>query len=164
MDVRKIYEYALQREHEGKNFFESNAERMSHAAAKGIFHTLAAEEQKHIEFIESLLEAFDSGGEADAAIAAELEKKGDFFLERARSEMLDQTVMESMVPDLPILRMAYLIEHDFSEFYEMAASKTEGDAREALTMLARWERVHEQLFKMLHDEIFEEYAAMPWGG
>ena len=33
MDIRKIYEYALQREHEGKRFFEQNAERLSHAAA-----------------------------------------------------------------------------------------------------------------------------------
>jgi rubrerythrin len=163
MDVRKIYEYALQRENEGKNFFETNAERMSHAAAAGIFRRLAAEEGKHIEFIESLIEGLDSGDRADEGMTAELEKAG-FFLERAKAEMLDQTVMESMVPDLPILRMAYLIERDFSEFYEMAASKTEGNAKEALTMLAKWERSHEQLFKALHDEIFEEYAAMPWGG
>jgi rubrerythrin len=163
MDVRKIYEYALQRENEGKNFFETNAERMSHAAAAGIFRRLAAEEGKHIKFIESLIEGLDSGGRADEDMAAELDKAG-FFLERAKAEMLDQTVMESMVPDLPILRMAYLIERDFGEFYEMAASKTEGNAKEALTMLARWERGHEQLFKALHDEIFEEYAAMPWGG
>jgi rubrerythrin len=163
MDVQKIYEYALQREHAGKDFFETNAERMSHAAAKGIFRRLAEEEQGHIEFIESLIEALDTGGKADTGVAAEL-AEGSFFLQRAKSEMLDQTVMESMVPDLPILRMAYLIERDFSEFYEMAASKTEGDAKEALTMLARWERGHEQLFKELHDEIFEEYAAMPWGG
>jgi rubrerythrin len=163
MDVRKIYEYALQREKEGKSFFQNNAERMSHAAAEGIFHRLAQEEQEHIEFIKSLIEALDSGGKADANIGAELEK-GSFFLQRAKSEMLDQTVIESMVPDLPILRMAYLIERDFSEFYEMAASKTENAAKEALTMLAKWERGHEQLFKELHDKIFEEYAAMPWGG
>jgi len=163
MDVRKVYEYALQREREGKNFFESNAGRMSHAAAEGIFRRLADEEQEHITFIQSLIAALDSGGKVNEEIAAELDK-GGFFLQRAKSEMLDQTVMESMVPDLPILRMAYLIERDFSEFYEMAASKTEGDAKEALTMLAKWERGHEQLFKELHDQIFEEYAAMPWGG
>jgi len=31
-------------------------------------------------------------------------------------------------------------------------------------MLAEWERGHERLFKELHDKIFQEYAAMPWGG
>ena len=163
MDIRKIYEYALQREHAGREFFESNTERMSHAAAQGIFRRLAAEEQKHIQFIESLIKGLDGESQADAGIAAELDKEG-FFQDRAKAEMLDQTVIESMVPDLPILRMAYLIERDFSEFYEMAASKTEGDAQKALTMLATWERSHERLFKKLHDEIFEEYASMPWGG
>jgi len=69
-----------------------------------------------------------------------------------------------MVPDLSILRMAYLIERDLSEFYEMAAATMEGTAKEALTMLAEWERGHERLFKELHDKIFQEYAAMPWGG
>ena len=163
MDVGKIYEYALQRERAGKDFFESHAGRMSHAAAEGIFRRLAAEEQKHIEFIESLIKGLDGEGQADAGIAAELDEES-FFRDRAKAEMLDQTVIESMAPDLPILRMAYLIERDFSEFYEMAASKTEGDAQKALTMLATWERSHEQLFKELHDEIFEEYASMPWGG
>lgn len=163
MDLRKIYEYALQREREGKSFFQTNAERMSHAAATEIFHRLVEEEQKHIVFIESLLSTLDGEGKLDTSAASEL-TEGGFFLQRAKSEMLDQTVMESMVPDLPILRMAYLIERDFSEFYEMAASKTEGDAKEALTMLAEWERGHERLFKELHDRIFEEYAQMPWGG
>jgi len=163
MNLRRIYEYALQRELEGKSFFENNAGRMSHAAVQGIFRRLAEEEQKHVEFIESLLATLDTGGEIEADITADL-KEGSFFLQRAKSEMLEQTVTESMVPDLPILRMAYLIERDFSEFYEMAASKAEGDAIQALTMLAEWERAHERLFKQLHDQIFEEYASMPWGG
>ena len=51
MDVRKIFEYALQREYEGKRFFEENARRMSHASATSAFIKLAEEEQKHIDFI-----------------------------------------------------------------------------------------------------------------
>ena len=66
--------------------------------------------------------------------------------------------------DLPILRMAYLIERDFAEFYSMAASKAEGAARAALEKLAERERAHEMLFKGMHDSAFEEYAQMPWGG
>jgi rubrerythrin len=55
MDIRKIYEYALQREHEGKRFFETNTDRLQHAAAQGAFRQLAGEEQKHIDFITSLI-------------------------------------------------------------------------------------------------------------
>jgi rubrerythrin len=163
MDIRKIYQYALQREYEGKRFFEQNAERLSHAAAVGAFKNLAAEEQKHIEFIQSQIDALDKGVSPSAAMGVVLEKEG-FFSQRAASEALDQTVIEAMVPDLPVLRMAYLIEHDFAEFYESAADKSEGEAKRVLTMLATWERGHERLFKMFHDKAFEEYAQMPWGG
>ena len=53
MDIRKIYEYALQREYEGKNFFEQNAGRLNNAAAVNAFKKLALEEQKHIDFIQN---------------------------------------------------------------------------------------------------------------
>jgi rubrerythrin len=162
MNLQRIYEYALQREHEGKSFFESNAERMSHAAASGIVRRLADEEQKHIDFIESLLRSLE-GGKGAAQADAQLEPE-DRFSQRAESEMLDQTVIESMIPDVAILRMAYLIERDFAEFYERSAEKAEGDAKAALNALARWERGHERLFEDLHDRVFQEYAEMPWGG
>jgi rubrerythrin len=162
MNVRKIYEYALQREREGKRFFATNAERMSHAAAAGIFRQLAAEEQKHIDFIEGLLQSLESG-EGASVTDAELEE-ADRFSQRAESEMLDQTIIESMIPDVAVLRMAYLIERDFAEFYEAAAKKAEGEAKVVLSALAGWERGHERLFKHLHDQVFQEYVEMPWGG
>jgi len=163
MDIRKIYGYALQREHEGKRFFEENAARLTHAVAVGTFKQLAAEEQKHIEFIEGLLAALDQGAPAPADLGVALEKEG-FFSQRAHAELLDQTVIEAMVPDLPVLRTAYLIERDFAEFYAMAAGKEEGPAKQVLEMLARWEQGHEALFRKMHDRAFEEYAQMPWGG
>lgn len=163
MDIRKIYEYALQREHEGKRFFEENAGRLSSAAAQGAFKKLAAEEQKHIEFIESQIKSLDQGKISSLAIGIDMEKAG-FFSQRAASEDIEVTVSEAMVADLPVLRMAYLIERDFSEFYEMAAGKAGGESRAVLEMLARWERTHEALFKKMHDKAFEDYAQMPWGG
>ena len=42
----------------------------------------------------------------------------DIFSSRADSEHLDTTLVESDTPDITILRMAYLIEKDFAEFYE----------------------------------------------
>jgi len=163
MDIHKIYEYALQREHEGKRFFEENAGRLKHAAAVGAFKALAGEEQKHIEFITKQINLLGENRFSSVEMGEVMEKAG-FFSQRAHSELLDQTVLEAMVPDLPVLRTAYLIERDFSEFYEMAASKADGDAKNVLQMLARWERVHEALFKEFHDKAFEQYAQMPWGG
>lgn len=159
MEIRKVLEYALQREYEGKRFFEQNAGRLQNAAAVGAFKAIAAEEQRHIEFIQSQLDAL-SGGHSPAP---ELPSAG-FFADRADSESIADTVAESMVADLPVLRMAYLIERDFAEFYAQAASKTEGEAKKTLDMLAHWEAGHERLFKSMHDKTFENYSGMPWGG
>lgn len=160
MNLQKIYEYALQREKEGYTFFKSNADKASHAAAAAVFQGLANEELKHIQFIKKLMEGDTSGtAESDAAL------EGDsWFEDRAQQELLDQSLIESMIPDVAVLRTAYLIEHDLSEFYEMAARKSEGEAKSAFTMLAKWERAHEAFFKELHDKVFQEYTEMPWGG
>jgi len=163
VDILKIYEYALQREFEGKRFFEQNAERLSHAATVGAFKNLAAEEQKHIDFIQSQIDQIKKGATPDVAMGEAMQNEG-FFSQRAVSESIDSTTLEAMVPDLPVLRMAYLIERDFAEFYEKAAGQAKGPAKKVLTMLANWEREHEQLFSQYHDKAFEEYSGMPWGG
>ena len=163
MELQKIFEYALQREYEGKRFFDQNADRLNHAAAVGAFRQLAGEEQKHIEFIQGLLNNLNSGKNLDSQVGQELQNAG-FFSARALSESIDNTVLEAMVPDLPVLRMAFLIERDFADFYEGAAQKAEGEAKRVLEMLAHWERGHERLFKEFHDKAFALYAQMPWGG
>jgi rubrerythrin len=163
MDVRKIYNYALNREYEGKRFFDENSKRLSHAAAVNAFQQLAGEEQRHINFIQYQIELLNKGQVGNIDYGVKLEQAG-FFSQRAQSESIDQSVAEAMVPDLPVLRMAYLIERDFAEFYETTAAQTEGDVKKVLTMLSQWERRHERLFKQFYDRAFEEYSKMPWGG
>jgi rubrerythrin len=163
MDIRRIYEYALQREYEGKRFFQEYAARLSHAAAIEAFQALALEEQKHIEYIQAHLEALKSGSNIDSSMDSGMDSPG-LFSRRAVQEAIDQSVAEAMVPDLPVLRMAYLIERDFAEFYETTAQQFDGEEKKVFLTLAEWERRHEQLFKTYHDRAFEIYSQMPWGG
>ncbi|MFO7584367.1 MAG: ferritin family protein [Anaerolineales bacterium] len=160
MKLEKILEYALEREYEGKRFFVENAERLQNAAARSAFLAIAAEEQKHIDFIAAQIAALNAGVTPQQPETPE----SAFFADRAESQNIIDSVAESMVADLPVLRMAYLIERDFAEFYQAAAGKAEGQAKEILTMLSRWESGHEKLFKQMHDQAFEKYAEMPWGG
>ncbi|HOX24233.1 MAG TPA: ferritin family protein [Candidatus Krumholzibacteria bacterium] len=162
MDVHKVLEYALDREREGYVFFSDHAASAKHAAVAGVFKRLAAEEQAHIHYVESLIAALASGAAVASPPVAEEDRR--FFSERAASEMIEQTTSEAMVPDLPVLRMAYLIERDLAEFYADLAPKATGAAHDALVKLARWEREHERLFRTLHDRVFAEYSNMPWGG
>lgn len=160
MNIVKILEYALAREYQGKKFFVEYAGQLQSAEAAGAFKIIAAEEQKHIDFILAQIAQFNPNATAEALQLPDV----SYFAERAGSESIDQTVIESMVADLPVLRMAYLIERDFAEFYSTSAQKAEGEARKVLEMLAKWESGHERLFKKMHDTLFEKYAEMPWGG
>jgi len=160
MNVQKVYEYALQREKEGYGFFKSNADKANHATVAAAFKKLADEELKHISYIQGLI---DSEDKAVEKIENEL-TEDDWFESRAREELLEQSMIESMIPDVAVLRTAYLIEKDLSEFYESAAERAEGNAKKAFSHLARWERGHEAFFKELHDKVFKEYTEMPWGG
>ena len=69
-----------------------------------------------------------------------------------------------MVPDVTVFSMAWLIEKDLSEFYEKMAGRTEGKAKEALSMLAGWERGHELFFREYREKLTKIYDTMPWGG
>ena len=160
MNLQKVYEYALQREKEGYKFFKENADKATHAAAAEVFQHLADEELMHIKYIENLMEGSEDESEQSGTALDE----GNWFEGRAKEEFLDQTLIESMIPDVAVLRTAFLIEQDLSEFYEMAAGKSTGKAHKAFTQLAKWERGHEEFFKQLHDKVFEEYTQMPWGG
>jgi rubrerythrin len=161
MDARKVLNYALDREREGYAFFSGHAQKAGHAAVKAVFERLAAEEKAHVRYIEKLIKGLESG-----AVSSDDEVSHDttFFTDRAASEMIEQTTVEAMVPDLPVLRMAFLIERDLSEFYADAAKNSEGEAQKAFVKLSAWELEHERLFKALHDRVFAEYSGMPWGG
>ena len=161
----KIFEYALNQEHTGLSFFQNSLKRMGVGAAVSAFEKLIEEERKHIEFITNILESLKTGEEIQA-----IEPQGvdlhptDFFDARAESEFLQQCIDGSMVPDVTVFNTAWLIEKDLSEFYEKMAEQVQGKAKEALTMLAKWEKSHEQFFKAYRDKLHETYANMPWGG
>ncbi len=160
MNLHKVFEYALQREKEGYQFFKTNADKAGHAAAAQVFQKLADEELKHIEYIKKIM---NSEGDEGAQTEAMLEIEG-WFEDKAEKEHLDQSLVESMIPDVAVLRTAFLIERDLSEFYEDAAAKSSGTAQKAFRQLAKWEKGHEAFFKELHDKVFKEYTQMPWGG
>ncbi len=158
MNLQKVYEYALQREQEGFRFFKKSAEKSTNAAAVEIFRRLAQEELKHIHYLREFMEIEDeNGGPSEIQLS-----KKDWFTSRAKTDKLDEKLIESLTPDLSILRTAYLIERDLAEFYEMAARKSSGITNLVFNQLSQWEKEHEFFFKNLHDQIFQKYTELKW--
>ncbi|MFH1625352.1 MAG: ferritin family protein [Pseudomonadota bacterium] len=161
----RIFEYALNQEETGKGFFLSSLKRMGIGAAVSAFKRLIEEEERHILFIKGILDDLNKGAKIDLSnVKNAVLEPTNYFDTRASSEFLQQCVEGSMVADVTVFNVAWLIEKDLSEFYGRMAENTEGEAREALLMLSGWEKSHEQFFKEYRDRLTDTYSKMPWGG
>jgi rubrerythrin len=161
----RIFEYALNQEETGKSFFQSSLQRLGVGAAVSAFERLIKEEEKHIVFLNRIIGDIKAGKQIGLADVADVVVQSvDYFDARARSEFIQQCVDSSMIPDVTVFNLAWLIEKDLSEFYQSMAQKTEGEASRALSMLADWESSHEKFFREFRDSLAETYSHMPWGG
>jgi len=161
----RVFEYALNQEKTGKSFFETSLQRMGVGAAVTAFKRIIEEEDQHIFFINAILEDLNKEKEIDLSDLGDLVlDRTNYFDDRTRSEFLERCVYESMIPDVTVFNTAWLIEKDLSDFYERMAENAKGTPREALNMLAGWERGHEKFFREYRDKLTEIYSKMPWGG
>jgi rubrerythrin len=161
----RIFEYALQQEETGKSFFQNSLQRMGIGAAISAFKRLIQEEEHHILFINKILEGLKLGNPIELSLGkGVILEPTHYFDERSKSEFLQQCLEGSMVPEVTIFNIAWLIEKDLSEFYERMSKQTEGKAKEAFQMLSSWEKGHERLFREFRDKFSEIYSKMPWGG
>ncbi len=162
----KIFEYALNQEKTGLSFFSTSLDRLGTGAAVSAFKVLIEEEKKHIKFITEILNDLKTTGQIDnRRVENVVIRESDYFKQRAQSELLEQSIEGSMIPDVTVFNTAYLIEKDLSEFYgRMANTVTDQKAKDALKMLSDWEKSHELYFKQFRDKLTDEYSKMPWGG
>ena len=161
----RVFEYALNQEQTGRGFFQYSLQRMGVGAAVSAFKRLIEEEEKHIQFINTIIEKLKLGVEIEpSSLKNVILEPTNYFDERSRSEFLEQCIEGSMIPDVTVFNTAWLIEKDLSEFYQNMASQTEGKPKEAFQMLADWEKGHEAFFREYRDKLTEVYGRMPWGG
>lgn len=165
MDYSSILKYAMQMELEGYNFFKEKAEKFSNPTSKALFEELAEVEMEHYELLKEQLDSYEkTKGFKDISKELDVNSR-EIFKKREKSEHLNATLQESDIPDLTILRMAYLIEKDYAEFYRKAAERADdGRAKKIFEILAQWEDSHEKLFKEEYGRRMQEYMNLPWGG
>lgn len=164
--VISILKYAQEMELAGRDFYEDKGKVFSSPTTRNMFQELADAEQQHYELITSQLASYTEDPASYAVSEAILARdESNIFQQREGSESLDTTLVESDVPDLTVMRMAYLIERDYKEFYEEAIDMVEEEnVKVLLRRLSDWELGHEQLFKKEYDRLKKEYLTFPWGG
>lgn len=163
-NYEQVLRYAMQMELDGANFFKDNAEKFNNVTSKKLFLDLAETEMEHYRYLENQLKSYTENKIFDTSEEV-MGREEDIFQSREESEHLEATLSESDIPDITILRMAYLIERDYKEFYTNAADNANDEAAKAIfTKLAKWEEGHELLFKTEYNKRMKEYMNLPWGG
>lgn len=166
LEAVNILKYAAEMEKSGQAFFLEKSEQFQNPVTRKLFLDLAEIEESHYRFIVRQQERYSENPD-DFTVSEDVKSHDEstFFAQRDDAERLDVTLTESQVPDLNVLRMAYLIERDFKEFYADAVDLVDDPELKSLfEMLSRWESGHEKLFKGEYDRLKREYLTMPWGG
>ncbi|MDD3460117.1 MAG: ferritin family protein [Mesotoga sp.] len=155
-DLKSFLEIALSFEKSGQEFYRNNMQKVNQSVAKKTFGYLMDMEASHVKFIEGMIEALEDNKKVDSALQEEAE---EIFLERLKSQALSNNSYSSDLADLSILRMAYLIERDFVDYYENASKKVEDvSAKKLMVRLMNWEKGHVSLVRTLMERIYEKNA------
>ncbi|MFW6120172.1 MAG: ferritin family protein [Petrotogales bacterium] len=125
--IISILKFAMAREKEGVSFYEEKLARAKMDEVKDILEKLRDMEKEHVNYIRTALE---KAGRGDEIILEEL-KEPEIFENREKIELKGFDIND-MVGDIAILRMGYLIEKDFEDFYNDLAKKTEDESARQL--------------------------------
>ena len=145
--IKKILEFAMRMEKNSMDFYEFYTDKDVSKDVRKLFEELAEIEKQHYEI---LIEQYDKLGFTEAPIdiswvVDETFKARDPHILADGSDILPAS--DSIISDISVMRMAYLIETDFSYFYSKAMKTVEeAEVRKLLSDLAQWEKQHSDMF------------------
>lgn len=150
--MKDVLRLAESFELEGYRFYHLKAKEAKTKPVASIFEYLAEMEKEHTEFIRRLIKELKEGGE----IAQVPEGMNRTFEWRYESQAMDEVSPEDDILDLSALRMAYLVEKDFMNFYARAAEVEKDEKlRTILTVLRDWEDGHRRIIEERMREIID---------
>lgn len=151
----KALAYALQMEKEGENFYKQNADRIKSGKARQVFMQLAEMEKEHQAFIETQYKALTKGYDW-VSVDALSEEDFSAFDKRQNMEHIPASEVESALGDIPILRMAYLLENDLAEYYAKMAEQTSDEkGKVVFKLLSAWEVKHRDMLMTEYKKLME---------
>ncbi len=150
-----ILDYALAREEDGRAFYLAQTDKVKSKDVKDLFIHLGEMESDHVDYISTLIEKVKDGKGIQSSDV--LSDEENFFAERYETELPAGRHAE-LASDISVLRMAYLIEHDFMLYYKKASENAETEAeKDILNHLCNWEKGHRDMVQKLYDEKMKAY-------
>lgn len=154
---KEIIAFAMSMEKQGQQFYARYMDELEQPEAKKWFQILAETEQEHYEILEKQLKQLEKDGtwiDMDTLTTVE---DPDLFEKRIKREGINAGSLSHTLSDLHILRMAYLLENDFAEYYQKAMNHiTDPSGKSILQSLFYWENEHRRIFHELYQQAMEE--------
>ncbi|MBS4537617.1 ferritin family protein [Clostridium sp. D2Q-11] len=144
----QILKYAMEMERQGKMFYLKYKDEIQNEKAKKVFANLAEVEEEHYNILKKHYDGLESNKNWSST-DLELSSGEEIFqkvLEEEKDKMTEEN-LDSNFSDMAIMRMAYLIENDFANYYRDAIKKADNEqAKNLLKTLAEWEDKHREYF------------------
>lgn len=164
-DPVKVLELAMEMELNGQEFLEKNADKCQNLQSQTLFEKISKVESDHYNYLKKLISKYNGEKLSDKDLELPEALADHFFEQKKENENLEQNLEQSMIPDMNILRMAYLIKEDFSQFYlDMAKNIEDDELKPILESFSNWEQQHAKLFKKEYDRLMGLYMNLSWGG
>ena len=153
MKIKDVFLMAYNMEVSGMEFYDSQKAKVKSKILKDIFDHLSKMEKGHALFLKTQIENIEQNKGVEQLPDA---KDDSIFIERIKQQKIDTATLEDDLGDFSIIRMAYLIEKDFEEFYRKSSEKAdEKDIKDIFNGLAEWEKGHAEMLKGRLEEIIE---------
>jgi rubrerythrin len=153
MKTIDIFKVAYQMELRGRDFYQQQRDNVKMPMLKEIFWHLVKMEEGHAEYIAGQIAKLEHSESPEPPAQ---DNTDNLFIERMTRQKITAADLKNDLGDYSIVRMAYLIEKDFAEYYEKSAG-LQGDAalKSIFEMLAGWERGHAEMLKNQLEGIIE---------
>ncbi len=154
----EILKLAMSMERQGQRFYEGFADQVESPVVKALFHSLAKTEEEHYNILKNELDKLAAGGQWSPVGELKPSIERSLFDIRLEAEKLTTEKLAMSHSDISLLRMAYLIENDFAEYYQKAMNYTEDEnGKKILEMLYNWENEHRRVFYEEYKRAMDDY-------
>ncbi|RKD31243.1 ferritin family protein [Thermohalobacter berrensis] len=151
--IVQILKFAQKMEKQGVNFYSHYRDKVKNESVKELFDELVNIEQDHYNLLEKKLNELDA--KKDLEVISWVIDEEHYV--KSPKIFADNSILDDeYLYDLTVMRIAYLIENDFAEFYKNAAKEVENEAvKSFLEGLAEWEEEHKDLFYGKYQEMLK---------
>lgn len=156
--IQRILNFAMRMEKDAQDFYSYYMDKVQSPATQKLFRELAEIERNHYEILKKKFDDY-SFKEPPITISWVVD---DNFAAKDPHILADNSDLvgdaEGETSDLTVIRMAYLIENDFAEFYKNAIPTVEEeDVKKFLTTLSEWETRHKEMFYARYQDLLKKY-------